>query len=152
MFDDITLPGITEETLASWLDDMMNPVEATEFMSRYGADPVVSEVLDANDDVVAAYESMIEDGYELPEEVAGDFDLPFVSSGGDLFSDNDLFSDAPWSESQESTDDSPDHDDAMNADGFAPDSDAGLSDDLMADMTETSESADPYGMEDFPII
>lgn len=86
---------ISEETLAAWLDNMMSEAETTEFMKEFGNEPLLSEVLDANDDVVETYENMIEEGYDIPIELDQDFELPHIPDI-EYQDDLELFSDNTW--------------------------------------------------------
>lgn len=88
--DDIDV--LTEENVAAWLDGMMTPEEEREFFSDCTPGSDLALLLDANDDIVDTYESMLTSGYTLPEEMILDFDLPDVPSNL-IFSDTPLFDD-----------------------------------------------------------
>ncbi|MDE7462588.1 MAG: hypothetical protein K2M88_05450 [Muribaculaceae bacterium] len=88
--DDIDV--LTEENVAAWLDGMMTPEEEREFFSDCTPGSDLALLLDANDDIVDTYESMLSSGYTLPEEMILDFDLPDVPSDL-IFSDTPLFDD-----------------------------------------------------------
>lgn len=76
---------ISEETVASWIDGTMTPEQEAEFMQGLAQDEDLTEILDSLDDVEASFETLIEDGYELPEEIMyDDFDLPDVAMPADV--------------------------------------------------------------------
>lgn len=81
---------ISEENVASWIDGTMTPEQEAEFMQGLAEDSDLTEILDSLDDVEASFETLIEDGYELPEEIMyGDFELPDVAMPEDV----DMFND-----------------------------------------------------------
>lgn len=67
-----------ENTLASWLDGAMDPSEEGAFLDICSRNEVLQEVMDANDQIEETYEEMVENGYELPYEMYGDFDIPLT--------------------------------------------------------------------------
>lgn len=85
------ITDISEEYVASWLDGNLSTEEYLAFAARLSADTQLSEFLDAYDDVETEFDTMIEEGYELPEELAADFELPRVDPM--YFTDTYEFSD-----------------------------------------------------------
>lgn len=76
---------ISEETVASWIDGTMTPEQEAEFMQGLAEDNDLSEILDSLDDVESSFETLIEDGYELPEEILyDDFEVPDVTMPEDI--------------------------------------------------------------------
>ncbi len=74
---------IDENVLAAWLDGTLSPEEDEAFMNICAGDPEMSEILEANDQVDDYYENLVDEGYELPEEFSGDFELPNIVSFDD---------------------------------------------------------------------
>ena len=66
----------TEEDFAEWLDGNLSPEEELDFLQNSENDPFFAELLDANDQIDADYELLNETGYELPQELFTDFELP----------------------------------------------------------------------------
>ena len=79
----------------------------------------MGEILDANDQVDDYYESLVDGGYEIPEELDTDFDLPYISPADeddDIYSYEDI---EPYDDSSDSHDMT---DDGMtDSDGFDDD-------------------------------
>lgn len=71
-------PAVSEETFAAWLDGMLSPEEEREFMNECAHNAEIQELLDANDQVEDSYEHMMDNGYELPDELNGDFHIPEI--------------------------------------------------------------------------
>lgn len=74
---------VSEETFASWLDGTLSPKEEDAFLEHSAHNTDVQNLLDANDQVDASYENMIEGGYELPEELLSDFEIPEIPLAAD---------------------------------------------------------------------
>lgn len=72
----ILLGDVNEETLAAWLDGMLSPEESEAFVSSLESDGILSALLDDYDDIMESYESLIVDGYDLPEEFQDSFPFP----------------------------------------------------------------------------
>ena len=70
-----------ENTFAAWLDGALTPEEEGAFMDYCSHDNEIQEILDANDQVEETYEEMVDNGYELPFEMYGDFELPSINDG-----------------------------------------------------------------------
>lgn len=69
---------LSEETVASWLDGTISFEEEAYFENMLSSDFQLGEILDAYEDIEADYETLIEEGYELPNELSFDFQLPSV--------------------------------------------------------------------------
>ena len=74
-----------ENTFSSWLDGTLSPEEETAFMDFCASNPEMQEIMEANDQLEETYETLVEDGYELPEEMMDGFIFPQVE-------DNDVYS------------------------------------------------------------
>lgn len=74
-----------ENTFSSWLDGTLSLEEETAFMDFCASNPEMQEIMEANDQLDETYESLVEEGYELPEEMMDDFIFPQVE-------DNDVYS------------------------------------------------------------
>lgn len=74
-----------ENTFSSWLDGTLSPEEETAFMNFCASNPEMQEIMEANDQLEETYETLVEDGYELPEEMMDGFIFPQVE-------DNDVYS------------------------------------------------------------
>lgn len=121
-----------ENTMAAWLDGMLSPEESDAFMRQCATDPMMQEILDANDDVEDTFESMIEIGYDLPEELNGDFEIPQIGSldySTDYADSSDYHEIESYDENP--NDENPDTD--IDDDSYAEDSMCNSSDDLSND-------------------
>ena len=67
-----------ENTFSSWLDGTLSPEEEAAFMNFCASNPEMQEIMEANDQLDETYESLVEDGYELPAEMMDDFIIPQV--------------------------------------------------------------------------
>lgn len=74
-----------ENTFSSWLDGTLSPEKETAFMNFCASNPEMQEIMEANDQLEETYETLVEDGYELPEEMMDGFIFPQVE-------DNDVYS------------------------------------------------------------
>ena len=74
-----------ENTFSSWLDGTLSPEEEAAFMNFCASNPELQEIMEANDQLDETYEMLVEDGYELPEEMMDGFIFPQVE-------DNDVYS------------------------------------------------------------
>lgn len=111
---------LDENLFSAWLDGNMTPDEEEAFMDMCADDPAMGEILDANDQVDDYYESLVDGGYEIPEELDTDFDLPYISPADedddDIYSYEDI---EPYDDSSDSHDMT---DDGMtDSDGFDDD-------------------------------
>lgn len=110
---------LDENMFSAWLDGNMPPDEEEAFMDMCADDPAMGEILDANDQVDDYYENLVDGGYEIPEELDTDFDLPYISPADeddDIYSYEDI---EPYDDSSDSHDMT---DDGMtDSDGFDDD-------------------------------
>lgn len=110
---------LDENMFSAWLDGNMTPDEEEAFMDMCADDPAMGEILDANDQVDDYYENLVDGGYEIPEELDIDFDLPYISPADeddDIYSYEDI---EPYDDSSDSHDMT---DDGMtDSDGFDDD-------------------------------
>lgn len=110
---------LDENMFSAWLDGNMTPDEEEAFMDMCADDPAMGEILDANDQVDDYYENLVDGGYEIPEELDTDFDLPYISPADeddDIYSYEDI---EPYDDSGDSHDMT---DDGMtDSDGFDDD-------------------------------
>lgn len=110
---------LDENMFSAWLDGNMTPDEEEAFMDMCADDPAMGEILDANDQVDDYYENLVDGGYEIPEELDTDFDLPYISPADeddDIYSYEDI---EPYDDSSDSHDMT---DDGMtDSDGFDDD-------------------------------
>lgn len=107
-----------ENMFSAWLDGNMTPDEEEAFMDMCADDPAMGEILDANDQVDDYYESLVDGGYEIPEEFDNDFDLPYISpidEDDDIYSYDDI---EPYDDSHDTDDD---NDDMADNDDFIDD-------------------------------
>lgn len=74
-----------ENTFSSWLDGTLSPEEEAAFLNFCASNPEMQEIMEANDQLDETYETLVEDGYELPEEMMDGFIFPQVE-------DNDVYS------------------------------------------------------------
>lgn len=74
-----------ENTFSSWLDGTLSQEEEAAFMNFCASNPEMQEIMEANDQLDETYEMLVEDGYELPEEMMDGFIFPQVE-------DNDVYS------------------------------------------------------------
>lgn len=102
---------ISEETVAAWIDGTLSSEQEAEFLEMLADNRVLSEIIDSIDDVETEFETLIEQGFELPEELTyNDFELPSVAMADDviIFDDNtDSISDAAGAEDPSFTGEDP---------------------------------------------
>lgn len=110
---------LDENMFSAWLDGNMTPDEEEAFMDMCADDPAMGEILDANDQVDDYYENLVDGGYEIPEELDTDFDLPYISPADE---DNDIYSYEDIEPYDDSSDSHDMTDDGMtDSDGFDDD-------------------------------
>lgn len=78
-----------ENTFSSWLDGTLSPEEEAAFMNFCASNPEMQEIMEANDQLDETYEMLVEDGYELPEEMMDGFIFPQVEDY-DVYSYDEL--------------------------------------------------------------
>lgn len=67
-----------QEAFAAWLDGMLPPDDEDAFNNLFSDSQELQELLDANDQISETFEQIVADGYELPEELLMDFDIPQI--------------------------------------------------------------------------
>lgn len=78
-----------ENTFSSWLDGTLSPEEEAAFMNFCASNLEMQEIMEANDQLDETYETLVENGYELPAEMMDDFILPQVEAN-DVYSYDEL--------------------------------------------------------------
>lgn len=78
-----------ENTFSSWLDGTLSPEEEAAFMFFCASTPEMQEIMEANDQLDETYETLVENGYELPAEMMDGFILPQVEAN-DVYSYDEL--------------------------------------------------------------
>lgn len=87
---DITLLDM-ENIFSSWLDGTLSPEEEAAFLDFCASNPEMREIMEANDQLDETYDSLVENGYELPLEMMDDFFIPQVGDNGEeVFSCDEL--------------------------------------------------------------
>lgn len=76
--------AVSEELFAAWLDGTLSPGEESRFMDMAAGSEEIQELMDANDQTEETYENMMTDGYEMPEELQDDFELPYIEDNDDI--------------------------------------------------------------------
>ena len=76
--------AVSEELFAAWLDGTLSPGEESRFMDMAAGSEEIQELMDANDQTEETYENMMTDGYEMPEELQDDFELPYIGDNDDI--------------------------------------------------------------------
>lgn len=74
---------ISEETVAAWLDGNLPTEEESSFMDYLSNNDELAEILNSYDEIETSLEEIIDQGYELPADLAFDFELPEI--GNPLF-------------------------------------------------------------------
>lgn len=78
-----------ENTFSSWLDGTLSPEEEAAFMNFCASNLEMQEIMEANDQLDETYETLVENGYELPAEMMDGFILPQVEPN-DVYSYDEL--------------------------------------------------------------
>lgn len=76
--------AVYEELFAAWLDGTLSPGEESRFMDMAAGSEEIQELMEANDQTEETYENMMTDGYEMPEELQDDFELPYIGDNDDI--------------------------------------------------------------------
>ena len=71
---------VSEEMFAAWLDGTLSTEEENQFLAICAVDPKIQEIQEANDQVEETYEEMTTNGYQIPDEILGDFDIPAIEN------------------------------------------------------------------------
>lgn len=93
MADYNTISFDMENAFSSWLDGTLSAEEEVAFMDFCASNPEMQEIMEANDQIDETYESVVEDGYELPTEMMDDFIIPQVGDYEDKVYSYDELSD-----------------------------------------------------------
>lgn len=87
---DFDVPSFdVENTFSSWLDGTLSPEEEAAFMNFCASNLEMQEIMEANDQLDETYETLVENGYELPAEMMDGFILPQVEAN-DVYSYDEL--------------------------------------------------------------
>lgn len=78
-----------ENTFSSWLDGTLSPEEEAAFMNFCASNLEMQEIMEANDQLDETYETLVENGYELPAEMMDGFILPQLEAN-DVYSYDEL--------------------------------------------------------------
>ena len=78
-----------ENTFSSWLDGTLSPEEEAAFMNFCASNLEMQEIMEVNDQLDETYETLVENGYELPAEMMDGFILPQVEAN-DVYSYDEL--------------------------------------------------------------
>lgn len=78
-----------ENTFSSWLDGTLSPEEEAAFINFCASNLEMQEIMEANDQLDETYETLVENGYELPAEMMDGFILPQVEAN-DVYSYDEL--------------------------------------------------------------
>lgn len=78
-----------ENTFSSWLDGTLSPEEEAAFMNFCASNLEMQEIMEANDQLDETYETLVENGHELPAEMMDGFILPQVEAN-DVYSYDEL--------------------------------------------------------------
>lgn len=78
-----------ENTFSSWLDGTLSPEEEAAFMNFCASNLEMQEIMETNDQLDETYETLVENGYELPAEMMDGFILPQVEAN-DVYSYDEL--------------------------------------------------------------
>lgn len=71
---------VSEEFVAAWLDGNLSNEDDSAFADILTSEFQLAEILDAYDDIESDYETLIEEGYEIPEILGSGFTLPSINS------------------------------------------------------------------------
>lgn len=74
-----------ENTFSAWLDGTLSQEEEKSFMDFCASNSDMQEIMEANDQLDETYESIVEDGYELPQEILDDFVIPQIETNNEDF-------------------------------------------------------------------
>ena len=85
MADNYTNFFDVENTFSAWLDGTLSQEEEKSFMDFCASNSDMQEIMEANDQLDETYESIVEDGYELPQEILDDFVIPQIETNNEDF-------------------------------------------------------------------
>lgn len=103
MADNYTNFFDVENTFSAWLDGTLSQEEEKSFMDFCASNSDMQEIMEANDQLDETYESIVEDGYELPQEILDDFVIPQIETNNEDFNSYEELTDINDTDIQEET-------------------------------------------------
>lgn len=103
MADNYTNFFDVENTFSAWLDGTLSQEEEKSFMDFCASNSDIQEIMEANDQLDETYESIVEDGYELPQEILDDFVIPQIETNNEDFYSYEELTDINDTDIQEET-------------------------------------------------
>lgn len=103
MADNYTNFFDVENTFSAWLDGTLSQEEEKSFMDFCASNSDMQEIMEANDQFDETYESIVEDGYELPQEILDDFVIPQIETNNEDFYSYEELTDINDTDIQEET-------------------------------------------------
>lgn len=103
MADNYTNFFDVENTFSAWLDGTLSLEEEKSFMDFCASNSDMQEIMEANDQLDETYESIVEDGYELPQEILDDFVIPQIETNNEDFYSYEELTDINDTDIQEET-------------------------------------------------
>ena len=103
MADNYTNFFDVENTFSAWLDGTLSQEEEKSFMDFCASNSDMQEIMEANDQLDETYESIVEDGYELPQEILDDFVIPQIETNNEDFYSYEELTDINDTDIQEET-------------------------------------------------
>lgn len=103
MADNYTNFFDVENTFSAWLDGTLSQEEEKSFMDFCASNSDMQEIMEANDQLDETYESIVEDGYELPQEILDDFVIPQIETNNEDFYSFEELTDINDTDIQEET-------------------------------------------------
>lgn len=103
MADNYTNFFDVENTFSAWLDGTLSQEDEKSFMDFCASNSDMQEIMEANDQLDETYESIVEDGYELPQEILDDFVIPQIETNNEDFYSYEELTDINDTDIQEET-------------------------------------------------
>lgn len=103
MADNYTNFFDVENTFSAWLDGTLSQEEEKSFMDFCASNSDMQEIMEANDQLDETYESIVEDGDELPQEILDDFVIPQIETNNEDFYSYEELTDINDTDIQEET-------------------------------------------------
>ena len=103
MADNYTNFFDVENTFSAWLDGTLSQEEEKSFMDFCASNSDMQEIMEANDQLDETYEYIVEDGYELPQEILDDFVIPQIETNNEDFYSYEELTDINDTDIQEET-------------------------------------------------
>lgn len=103
MADNYTNFFDVENTFSAWLDGTLSQEEEKSFMDFCASNSDMQEIMEAIDQLDETYESIVEDGYELPQEILDDFVIPQIETNNEDFYSYEELTDINDTDIQEET-------------------------------------------------